>query len=163
MSTDLSIVRIGGWSQIEDWTSPQRGKPSCRVWGGPAVPIWSYVKARLWGSYSHHSSHWGQRSIYPVGTWWVHCGDRQHLTTMYPVIKIGYILNVLYNGSTMYTMVKNWTHSECLLPLWPKCACQLWVAPILNDCPNVITMCPVVKNWAHLKYTHKCEFNVVMG
>ena len=40
--------------------------------------------------------HWGQGPIYPVGTWWVHCGDRQHLTTMYPVIK-------------------NWVHFECSL------------------------------------------------
>ena len=61
------------------------------------IVLWSFW---LWSYYSIDtpppslSSHWRQGPIYPVGTWWIHFGDRQHLTTMYPVIK-------------------NWVHFEC--------------------------------------------------
>ena len=62
-------------------------------------------------------------------------------------------MNVLRNWSTMCVMVKNWAHSECLLPLQPKCACQLQIAPILNDHPNVTTMRNPITGWLHFEYT----------
>ena len=60
--------------------------------------------------------HWGQGPIYPVGTWWVHCRDRQHLTTMYPVIK-------------------NWVHFECSLQ-WIHNVWWLKIGHILNVCSH---------------------------
>ena len=68
-------------------------------------------------------------------------------------LKIGYTLNVFYNGSTMCPMVKNWAHSECLLLLWPKCACWLQTTPILNDHPNVTTICGPITGWSHFECT----------
>ena len=68
-------------------------------------------------------------------------------------LKFGYILNILCNGSIMHLMVKNWAHSECLLPLWPKCAHWLQITPILNDCPNVTTICNPITGWSHFECT----------
>ena len=72
-------------------------------------------------------------------------------------LKIRYILNVLHNGSTMCVMVKNWAHSEFLLPLWPKCACWLQITPILNDRPNVTTMCNPITGWLHFECTQRWD------
>ena len=116
----------------------------------PPCPQWICLS-----SWSHDpaSSHWGQGPIYPVGTWWVHCGNNTW-PQYTQQLKIGYILNFLCNGSTMCAMVKNWAHSECLLPLWPKCAHQLQISPILNDHPNATTMCNPITGWLHSECCH---------
>ena len=89
------------------------------------IILWSF---RLWSSilWTHlhpHFLHTGDKDPY---TQWAHGEYIVGTDNTWPQctqwLKIGYILNVLHNGSTMYMMVKNWAHSECLLPLWPKCA-----------------------------------------